>query len=84
MSWRVGEELSWQVHKFRKLLFLHINCSQIKKSAFPKHGVNRKVVDNHLVNISGKFEPCIYSIFRENEEKLIFFIRNHSFWPQNG
>ena len=47
-------------------------------------GVNRKVVDNHLINISGKFEPCIYSIFRENEEKLIFFIRNHSFWPQNG
>ena len=45
---------------------------EIEKSDFPKHGVNRKVVDNHLVNISGKFEPCIYSIFRENEEKLIF------------
>ena len=54
------------------------------KMNFPDPGVNGKVVDNHLINISGKFEACIYSISHENEEKVIFFIRNHSFWPQNG
>ena len=56
MNWKVGEELSWKVCRFRKWLkhvFLHIDGSQIKKSAFPKHGVNRKVVDNHLINITG-------------------------------
>ena len=66
-----------------KPLFSHIDGSQIEKLAFPKHGVNRTVVHNHLGNISGKFEPCIYSSFKEKEKKLIFFIRNRSFWPQN-
>ena len=49
-----------------------------------RHTVFRKVVDNDPRNISGKFEACIYSILRENEEKPIFFIRNCSFWPKNG
>ena len=31
--------------------FLHIDGSQIKKSAIPKQGVNIKVVDNHLITI---------------------------------
>ena len=65
MSWRVGEELSWQVCKFEKLLFLHIDVSQIKKLAFSKHGVNRRVVDIHLINITGKLERSSDSIFRE-------------------
>ena len=42
------------------------------KMNFPDRGVNRKVVYNHLINISGKFEACIYSISRGNEEKVIF------------
>ena len=50
---------------FKKLHFSHIDGSQIKESALPKHGVNRKVVDNHLINIPGEFEPCSNSIFRE-------------------
>ena len=50
---------------YKKLHFSHIDGSQIKISAFPKHGVNRTVVDNHLINITGKFEPCSNSIFRE-------------------
>ena len=33
---------------------LHIDSSQIKKLAFPKHGVHRKAVDNHLINIIGR------------------------------
>ena len=69
-SWRRSELESWRgielvSVKFRKLLFLHIDGSQIKKSAFSKHDVNRKVVDNHLINITGKFEPSSNSIFRE-------------------
>ena len=35
------------------------------KMSFPDHGVNKKVVDNHLINITGKFEPSSNSIFRE-------------------
>ena len=50
---------------YKKLHFSYIDGSQIEKSAFPKHGVNRKVVDNYLINITGKFEPCSNSIFRE-------------------
>ena len=51
--------------KFEKLLFLHIDGSQIKKVAFSKHGVNGRVVDNHLINITGKFERSSDSISRE-------------------
>ena len=44
--------------------FLHIDGSQIKISAIPNQGVNRKVVANHLIIITGKFEPCSNSTFR--------------------
>ena len=47
-----------------QMFFLHIDRSQIKKSAFPKHGVNNKVLDNHLINITGKFEPSRNSTIR--------------------
>ena len=65
-SWRGIELVSVYIQKIAKnTFFLHIDGSQIKKSAFSKHGVNRKVVDNHLINITGKFEPSSNSIFRE-------------------
>ena len=48
------------------MLFSHIDGSQIEKSPFPKHDVNEKVVDNHLINNSGKFEALILKIFEKN------------------
>ena len=68
MSWRVSKLESWrrgELESWRITLFLHIDGSQIKKSAFSKHGVNRKVVKNHLINVTGKFEPSSISISRE-------------------
>ena len=57
VSWKVGEEVSWKVGEAQKMannsFFLHIDCIQIKKSAIPMQGVNRKFVDNHLINITG-------------------------------
>ena len=73
VSWKIGKEvgklerIELEVCRFRKWLkrrFLHIDDSQIKKLAFPKHGVNRKVVDNRLINITGKFEPSSNVTFR--------------------
>ena len=53
----------WVQKMAKTRFFLHIDGSLIKKSAIPKQGVNRKVVDNHLIIITGKFEPCSNSIF---------------------
>ena len=51
------------LQKLLKTLFSHIDGSQIEKSPFPKHDVNGKVVDNHLINNSGKFEALILKTF---------------------
>ena len=53
------------LQKLLKNAFSHIDGSQIEKSAFPKHDVNGKVVDNHLINNSGKFEAFILKTFRQ-------------------
>jgi hypothetical protein len=55
-----------------KMLISHIDGSKTEKSAFPKHGVNRKVVDNHLINMSEKY--ILAHIDCGQIEK----------WPQNG
>ena len=51
---------------------------------FLELGVNKKVVGSVESYLDMKFQPKNFTRSRENEEKLIFFIRNHSFWPQNG
>ena len=58
-SWRRSKLESVYIQK----IFMHVDGSQIKKSAFTKHGVSRKVVDNHLIHISGKFEPSSLKTF---------------------
>ena len=64
--------------------FLHIDGSQIEKSAFPKNGVSRKVVDNHRINISAKFEACILKTFREKSFLAHIDCSQIEKWPQNG
>ena len=49
------------------------------KMGFPGLVTNKEVVDNEEKYLNMQFEACIYSISRENEEKVNFFIRNHSF-----
>jgi hypothetical protein len=53
------------------------------KRCVPGLAISEEVVGNVKSYLNMNFERCIYSICRENEEKLIFFIRNRSFWPQN-
>ena len=42
-------------------------------------GDHKKVVDNEEKYLNMQFEACIYSTSHENEEKVIFLIRNRSF-----
>ena len=49
------------------------------KMGFPGLVTNKKVVDNGEKYLNMQFKAVIYSISQENEEKVIFFIRNHSF-----
>ena len=39
---------------------------------FPKHGVNRKVVDNGLIHHNVQYERSSQATFRENQEKPDF------------
>ena len=47
--------------------------------SFPGLVTNKKVVENDEYYLNMKFEACKYGISQENEEKVIFFIRNRSF-----
>ena len=71
---RRGVELvsAWIQKKRLKDVFLHIDGSQIKKSAIPKQGVNRKVVDNDENYLSMRFQPKLMTRSRENGQKLHF------------
>ena len=57
---------------YKKLHFLHIDGSQIEKTAFLKHGVNIKVVGSVENYLNIKFQPKLMACSRENGQKPIF------------